>query len=193
MKTAVPKKRNPVAGVVRRALREMEPHQRGTIAEPALINLAIQDHLLGKLNLEKKQLEKAKQISAHTYRLQQATTAIANEAPITVRMAKDIISKTLESIPGFLERNERMLPVAEVQHLAELQKNLSSDLNKMSKWDPNHHTSLTQEFLSTAAEITFNELCSVLGDKKFDEYLANQRRAQRFLANAAGKGLIGQK
>jgi len=190
MNKARKSKRIPIANVVKNALREMEPSMRGKAGEAAFVHLAIQDHLLGKLGLENEQLQRAKQIEAHSTRLMQATARVSNGVPLTVKMAQDIIQRTKDLIPKIIMRKGSEISREELENMRELEKNLTADLKKMVLWDPNMLTSLSPQFLQTAANYNFSELEATLGKKKYEEYMEHQRRAQKLLALAAQKGII---
>lgn len=143
------------------------------------------DYLLEKLAAKhgwsKTKLQQAKQVEAHSSRLLEATTAVNQQAPITVKSARTIIQKALEQIPWFIQRNRSTLGLGKVRQLRELEKNLTRDAQKLKGVPDKLPTTLSIQFLETVRFIHLDELAALLGKQQAERYRSAMGRTLKAL------------
>jgi hypothetical protein len=142
--------------------KEREEHKDKRVEYPFVVPVA-SDYLLEKLCLPEETLQKAKQLEAHSFRVLEASSKVNEGIPITIRVARAILEKAAQSIPGYIERNKKWLDRQSIP------------------------TTLSTQFLQTARQLQFDELRQLIGEKTFDKYTKNLRRVFKALQRTKPK------
>ncbi len=154
---------------LRVSLQRVIKEHAGKPLEHRYTSLEAHDVLLEKLRLQPKELEKAKQLEAHSLRLQEAIAAVTSGVPITMRAARRIIQEAIREMPLFIERNRARIPSKGRADAELLLRNLKQDLATMRRVPDDDPTTLSPGFLKNALDFHMGELRALLGEKNSED------------------------
>lgn len=155
---------------------------------------AISDYLLEKLKLPPENLQRAKQIEAHTLRLWNMGADMSSGKPFPIERARKVIDKGLQDIHAFRERHKGKLGEKQLRELQKLENALQTEKRKLANQDSNavispvQFSGMTQTLFGKIFDLHRANLFDLLGGKKYLLYDLTMIRTQKAIEKARRKG-----
>lgn len=137
--------------------------------EPAYVPLTASLHLLDRLKLPRETIVRAKMLESHTFLLRKAISAAKARQPVSVRTAKIIIRKALETLRASIARKKGELSLRDLAFLQEKLEQLELNDGALKQMPDSQQLYLDDlKFLEAALEMNQNQLSELIGAKNFN-------------------------
>lgn len=153
----------------------------------------VSDQLLSKLKLSPEQLQKARMIEAHHFRISShGPPDVDNYCALSVRSSRKIVEHALADLPGFIKRNKAQLSPLEMEFIQSFEEILRRNKPILRQKPALEEVEQPLELLSFAKRINQDKLKMVLGETKWARYQKAFNRALRGLPHMKRESWVDQ-